>query len=155
LPFFGNDGKVPIVNEAQLRLDYADYPNTDYLDLFPSPLEALRALRVNAAGDAYEFYDAVNIVTQTIISGNTTTAPSEDAVYQALQAIAGSVSTTLPPGIEFTAVGGETSYDMGNTAIARMFFWNGVPQSFTQWSQIGSVISFAFPMNAGDFNQFI
>jgi len=153
--YFGNDGMVPIVDESQLKLIPFKLPDVTYLNLFPSPLQPLQSIRVNAAGTAYEFYPTVNIVTQTITAGNTTTAPSEDVVYQALQAIAGSVSTTLPPGIEFIAVGGETSYDMGNTAIARMFFWNGVPQSFTQWSQIGSVISFAFPMNAGDFNQFI
>ncbi len=154
-PFFGNDGKVPVVDEAEVKLKYIALPDVTYLNLFPSPLQPLQSIRVNAAGTAYEFYPTVNIVTQTILSGNTATAPSEDAVFQALATLAGSVSSTLPPGIEFTAVGGETSYDMGNTAIARMFFWNGVPQSFTQWSQIGSVISFAFPMNVGDFNQFI
>lgn len=153
--YFGNNGKIPMVNESQQKLIPFQLPDLTYLNLFPSPLEPLKSIRVNAAGTAYEFYPTVNIVTQFIRDGYTETAPSEDIVFQALKAISSSVSATLPPGIEFTAVGGETSYNMGNTAIARMFFWNGVPQSVTQWSQVGSVISFAFPMTAGDFNQFI
>jgi hypothetical protein len=96
-PYFGNDGKVPIVDEAQLKLLYTDLPDTSYLDLFPTPLQPLKALRANAGATAYEFYDAVNIVTQFIRSGYTETAPSEDVVFQALQAITAMIPPVVLP----------------------------------------------------------
>lgn len=152
--YFGKDGEMVVVNESELKLVTIPVPDVSGLSVFPTPLQAFKMLRVKADASGYEFVDAVNVVTQFIRAGYTETAPSEDVVYQALQNIINS-SATLPPGIEFTATGGETSYDMGNTAIARMFFWNGVPQSKTQWTQVGSIINFDFAMNTGDFNQFI
>lgn len=56
-PFFGQDGRVPVVNEAQLRLDYADIPDTTKLDQFPAFLVAGKMLQVNPAGTGYIFVD--------------------------------------------------------------------------------------------------
>jgi len=57
-PFFGQNGRIPVVNEAQLRLDYTDIPDVSKLDQFPSPLVANKMLKVNAGATAYEFVDA-------------------------------------------------------------------------------------------------
>lgn len=66
------------------------------------------------------------------------------------------VTSNFPKGIEYTAVGGETSFNIATTATASMMFWNGVPQSGTKWSQFGSSITLFFdnPLTAGDFMQF-
>ncbi len=62
----------------------------------------------------------------------------------------------FPKGVEFTAVGGETEFEIGTTALATMMFYNGVPQSGTMWDQAGTTINLNFdnPLNAGDFMQF-
>lgn len=67
-----------------------------------------------------------------------------------------STSEGFPKGIEYTAVGGETSFNIATTVQATMMFWNGSPQSGTKWSQFGSVITLSFdnPLTAGDFLQF-
>lgn len=82
--YFGNDGMIPMVDESQLKLVPFALPDVSYLYLFPAPLVANKGIKVNAGATAYEFYDIVNLVTQFIRSGYTTTAPSEDVVYQAL-----------------------------------------------------------------------
>lgn len=66
------------------------------------------------------------------------------------------VTSNFPKGIEYTAVGGETSFNIATTVEATMMFWNGVPQSGTKWSQFGSSITLFFdnPLTAGDFLQF-
>lgn len=51
--YFGKDGQVPVVDEAQLRLIAKVLPNTDYLSFFPSPLVPGQILQVNATGDGY------------------------------------------------------------------------------------------------------
>jgi len=57
-PFFGNDGKVPIVDEAEMKLKYTSLPDVSYLDKFPTPLVAGKILKVNAGATAYELVDA-------------------------------------------------------------------------------------------------
>lgn len=56
-PYFGNDGRIPIVNESELKLDYTDLPNTDYLDYFPSELMPGQILIVKLDGTGFEFID--------------------------------------------------------------------------------------------------
>lgn len=101
-------------------------------------------------------------ITQNIRSGYTETAPSEDVVFNALAGKADiddipTVPPAFPVGIEYTAVGGETSFDIGTTSIAHMLFWNGVPQSKIMWDQSGTLITLNFtsPLTAGDFLQMI
>lgn len=64
-------------------------------------------------------------------------------------------STGISQQIEFTAAGGETTHDIGTTALVKSWFWDGTPQAKSQWSQTGSVLTFAFPLQAGSFNIFI
>lgn len=56
-PFFGNDGKVPIVDEAEMKLKYTSLPDVSYLSKFPNPLVAGKILKVNAGATAYELVD--------------------------------------------------------------------------------------------------
>lgn len=62
----------------------------------------------------------------------------------------------IPKGTEYLATGGETSFDIGTTALASLMFYNGVAQAGSMWSQSGSIITLNFdnPLNAGDFMQF-
>lgn len=98
-------------------------------------------------------------IVQTIRAGFTQTAPSENAVYEALllKANAADIAVPFPKGVEYTASGGETSFDLSTTAAASMMFYNGVPQSGSMWSQSGSTITLNFdnPLNGGDFMQFV
>lgn len=66
-------------------------------------------------------------------------------------------AASLPAGVEFTAIGGETSFDMIYSGVAKLMFFNGVPQSKTMWNQSGSIINLNFtnPLSAGDFIQMI
>lgn len=82
--YFGNDRKVPMVDESQSKLIPYTIPDTSYLNLFPTPLVADKGIKTNSLGTAYEFYDIVNLVTQFIRLGYTATSPSEDVMYQAL-----------------------------------------------------------------------
>lgn len=151
LPFFGNDGKVPIVNEAQLRLDYATFPDTSYLNLFSFPLVANKGIKVNALATAYEFYDIVNLVTQFIRLGYTATSPSEDVVYQALalKANIADLPSALPK-IQITATAGQTVFPLGTTALVTAVFWNGALLNDLDWSQTGSNITTTFGFALGD-----
>lgn len=64
-------------------------------------------------------------------------------------------ATGLTEQIEFTATGGEISHDIGTDALVKSWFWDGSPQAKSQWTQVGSVLNFAFPLSAGSFNIFI
>lgn len=65
-------------------------------------------------------------------------------------------ASNFPKGIEYTAVGGETDFEIDTSATATMMFYNGVPQSGLMWDQSGTTINLNFdnPLNAGDFMQF-
>lgn len=100
-------------------------------------------------------------ITQNIRSGYTATTPSEDAVFKALALKANlsdipELPTQFPKGIEYTAIGGETSFSIATTALATMMYYNGSPQSGLTWDQSGSTITLNFdnPLNTGDFMQF-
>lgn len=149
--YFGNDGKIPIVDESQLKLIPYQLPDLSYLSLFPTPLVALKALRVNALATAYEFYDTVNLITQFIRSGYTSTAPSEDVVYQALalKANTADLPSALPK-IQITATAGQTVFPLGTTAIVKAVSWNGVILNDVDWSQTGSNITTTFGFELGD-----
>lgn len=86
-----------------------------------------------------------NVVNNSDVDGVTVT----DALNNLLTA------TGLTEQIEFTATGGETTHDIGTTALVKSWFWDGSPQAKSQWSQTGSVLTFAFPLSAGSFNIFI
>jgi hypothetical protein len=90
--YFGKDGQVVRVNESELKLETFTMPDVSYLSKFPTPLVAGMMLKVNAGATAYELVNALNIITQEIRAGYTETTPSEDAIFQALEAIQSSIS---------------------------------------------------------------
>jgi len=55
-PFFGNDGKVPIVDEAEMKLKYTTIPDTSKLDQFPANGILGKMLIGNASG-GYDLID--------------------------------------------------------------------------------------------------
>lgn len=95
--YFGNNGKIPMVDESQLKLVPFSLPDFSYLNLFPTPLVANKGLKVNSLATAYELYDIINIVTQFIRLGYTDTVPSEDIVYKALELKANISDIPVPP----------------------------------------------------------
>lgn len=96
-PYFGNNGKIPMVDESQLKLIPFSLPDFSYLNLFPTPLVADKGLKVNSLATAYELYDIINVVTQFIRLGYTDTVPSEDIVYKALELKANISDIPVPP----------------------------------------------------------
>lgn len=150
--YFGNDGKIPMVNESQLKLVPYSLPgNLSYLNLFPTPLVANKGLRVNSLATAYEFYDIVNLVTQDIRQFYTDTAPSEDAVYNALALKANIYD--LPssvPKIQFSADGTTSTYDIGVLAQIKAVFWEGALLDDADWSQTGTQFTLTFIPPAGN-----
>lgn len=93
--YFGKDGQVVRVNESQQKLETFVMPDVSYLSKFPTPLVAGMILKVNAGATAYELVNAFNVITQEIREGFTETTPSEDAIFQALEAIQSSISGEL------------------------------------------------------------
>ena len=82
--------------------------------------------------------------------------PSDiDNIAKVKLSVDSNASTGIPTQIEFTAIGGETTHDIGTNAIVKSWFWDGSPQAKSQWTQEGSVLTFAFPLSSGSFNIFI
>lgn len=154
-PYFGNNGKVPVVNESELKLDYLTLPDVSYLSKFPSPLQPLKALRANSSGTAYEFYDAVNAVTQFIRSGYTLTSPSEDVLNSALALKVGTTDI-LPKRLKSVGDGVNSSFDIGTTAKVSQVFYNSVMQDADViWIQTGSIITLNFVPETGALIQYV
>lgn len=144
--YFGNDGKIPMVDESQLKLvPYSLPSNLSYLNLFPTPLLANKGLKVNSLATAYEFYDIVNLVTQDIRQFYTDTTPSEDAVYNALtlKLNISDVPNSVPK-IQFSADGTTSTYDIGVLAQIKAVFWEGALLDDADWSQTGSQFTLTF-----------
>ena len=58
--YFGNDGKIPVVDESQLKLVPVDFPNLTKLNALPNTIEPNRMLIGNPTGTAYIFADVIN-----------------------------------------------------------------------------------------------
>tara|TARA_R110002049_G_scaffold4063_3_gene29323 strand:- start:5701 stop:9123 length:3423 start_codon:yes stop_codon:yes gene_type:complete len=76
-------------------------------------------------------------------NGSTTTAPSQNAVYDKIETVIAGVGTGATPEI-FTAVGGETNWVLTNPIVpSHKFFVNGVKMvEGTDYTQTGSTITF-------------
>lgn len=112
--------------------------------------------------------DVIGIV-QTIRSGFTGTAPSENAVFEALatkletggytgtaQDIVNLINTfSTVPKTQITATAGQTVFNIGTSALAKAVFWNSVILKENDWSQAGSNITITFPATLNDIFQFI
>lgn len=110
-------------------------------------------------------------ITQNIRSGYTTTTPSENAVFNALQdklsnggytgtaqdiiSLINSFPGSLPPKTQFIADGTQTSFDLGTNILAKQMFYNSVIQGGDQWSQSGTNVTTSFTPEAGALIQFI
>lgn len=55
--YFGKDGQIPIVDEAQLRLIPFVLPDASYLSKFPTPLVPNKILKVDPTGTNYILVD--------------------------------------------------------------------------------------------------
>jgi hypothetical protein len=90
-------------------------------------------------------------ITQTILSGNTQTAPSENAVYNALLLKANITDIPAPmPKLYFIADGLADSFDTGVNTEIKAVFWNGALLNDLDWSQTGSVFTLTFVPANGD-----
>ena len=133
--YLGRNGQFVFVNEAELKLDSADLPDVSYLAYFPRPLQPLKSIRVKADNSGFEFYDAINVVTQTINSGNTTTAPSEDIVYQALQNIQDQIGVIEPQSFIAPITGTNQVFEIiGGYTPKTVYRSKGVLYKTTEWS---------------------
>lgn len=106
-------------------------------------------------GDKFRGWIGNRYVVGTILSLPVSLPSDIDDPTRVELAIDSNASTGISEQIEFTAVGGETSHDIGTDALVKSWFWDGSPQAKSQWSQTGSVLTFAFPLSAGSFNIFI
>jgi len=149
--FFGNDGKVPIVDEAEMKLKYTSLPDVSYLSKFPNPIVAGGMLVGKPDASGYEFKNAINVVTQEIREGETTTTPSEDAVLKAftLKANLADIPNSLPQQLDFEANGVDNFIDIETTKIVKSFFYGSVLQTKDVWEQTDNIVTFTFTPDAG------
>jgi hypothetical protein len=147
--YFGNDGKIPMVDESQLKLVPFTMPNVAYLDKFPDPLEANKMLVVDPTGQFYIFTDPLNVVTQEIRELYTETSPSEDAVFKALALKTNISDAGLTEQLDFEANGVDNFIDIGTEVKAKSWFYASVLQQRLDWSQTGTIITFTFIPDAG------
>jgi hypothetical protein len=90
-------------------------------------------------------------ITQTILSGNTQTAPSENAVYNALLLKANASDVPVPlPKLYFVADGIATSFDTGSNATIKAVFREGALLDDNDWSQTGTVFTLTFTPANGE-----
>lgn len=106
-------------------------------------------------GDKFRGWIGNRYLVGTILSLPVSLPSDIDNPAKVELAIDSNASTGISEQIEFTATGGETTYDIGTDALVKSWFWDGSPQAKSQWSQTGSVLTFAFPLSAGSFNIFI
>ena len=92
-------------------------------------------------------------IVQTIRESFTTTAPSEDAVFKALALKANisdiPIQNYLIEQLDFEANGIDNFIDIGTTYLVKSFFYGSVLQLKSDWSQIGSIVTFTFIPEAG------
>jgi len=106
-------------------------------------------------GDKFRGWIGNRYLVGTILSLPVSLPSDIDNPARVELAIDSNASTGISEQIEFTATGGETSHDIGTNALVKSWFWDGSPQAKSQWSQSGSILTFAFPLSAGSFNIFI
>lgn len=99
-------------------------------------------------------------IVQTIRSGYTQTAPSEDAVYNALS-LKLNVSDLplptliLPPKLKSVGDGIASTFNIATTATVKQVFYNSVIQDNDVWTQSGSDIILTFVPENGALIQYV
>lgn len=160
--FFGQNGKTVVVDESQMKLvpvvfynvskftDLSDVPNAHvagkwlmsdgtkliFVDLPPAPTDPNSLPNGGYPGTGLDLSNAI------------------DNLQDQINLLS---SSNFPIGVEYTALGGETSFDIGTTALAKQMFYNSVIQAKAMWSQSGTTITLNFtnPLVSGDFMQFV
>lgn len=120
--------------------------------------EELNALTSNGTYWSLSVEIPINIelagITQNIRSGYTSTAPSEDAVFNALALkldVDELPEIPIPfPKRQITATAGQTVFDIETNALAIAVFREGVPLDDSEWSQSGSIITTTFPFEINE-----
>lgn len=149
--YFGKDGQILRVNESELKLETFELPDLSYLGYFPSPLQPLKSIRVKQDGLGYEFFEPVNIVTQTIIEGNTTTAPSEDVVYKALQNIQNQIAPIEPQSFPALSTGTNQTFTITGGHIPKTVYRSkGLLYKNIDWSFISPTLTIITNTNTGN-----
>lgn len=78
--YFGNDGKIPVVDESQSKLIPVDFPNLTKLNALPNTIEPNRMLVGNSTGTAYVFADVINSPIQVYTFDRLTVATQDFAI---------------------------------------------------------------------------
>lgn len=127
--YFGNDGKVPVVDESQLKLVPFALPDVTKLDDFPTPLEANKFLRVKSDATGYEFV----------------ILPSFDGV----QSI--DFSRLLAPQTNFIIPDGKIAlYAMVNGTMYYPLSANNASE-FNTFTQSGNTVTFTNTLETGEY----
>lgn len=127
--YFGNDGKIPIVDESQLKLVPFSLPDVTYLNNFPTPLEANKFLRVKSDATGYEF-----VVLPT---------------FDGVQSI--DFSRLLSPQQDFIIPDGKIAlYAMVNGTMYYPLTANN-PAEFNTFTQLGNTVHFTNTLDTGEY----
>lgn len=153
--YFGKDGQGLRVNEAELKLEPYVLPDVSKLDAFPLPLEALKMLRVNAEGTAYEFITqpAGSVLTVTgamvdntdplnpIINHDDTKADKTSIYPQIIDGIAGTTAGFTVGQTVYALPAGAKCIDvyLAHTKQYKITPNNGA--LVNRWSQIGDNVT--------------
>ena len=125
--YFGRDGQLLIVNEAEVRLDtvsYQIFTEADKIKL--NGIETGAQVNVNPDWNITDPLDK-----RTIFNKPDLTASQF-------------------PKIQFIADGTQDTFDMGTIAVITAVFWNSVLLNDDDWSQTGTTFTLTFTPTAGD-----
>lgn len=107
-------------------------------------------------GDKFRGWIGTRYLVGSILSLPVSLPADIDNASKVLLAVdSNNVLPVVPPGLEITADGVQTVFDIGTTAIVKMVFWGGVPLSSTDWSQSGQEITLTFTPDLNALIQFI
>jgi len=159
--YFGNNGKIVVVDEAQMKLIPITFYNVSkFTELSDVPNAQVAGKYLMSNGTSLIFTDLPPAPTDPNALPNGGYSGTGQDLANAIDNLQDQVNNLTPftglnQQIEFTATGGETTIDIGTDALVKSWFWDGSPQAKSQWSQSGSVLTFAFPLSTGSFNIFI
>jgi len=126
--YFGNDGKIPLVDESQLKLIPVDFPDVSKLSQFPSPLEPNKMLIVNPTGTAYVFTTAINSPIQVYTFDRLTVATQNFAI-------------PIGKTAKWAEVNG-TTYNLEDTTNTT---------EFNTFTQVGNTVSFKTALEINEY----
>ena len=150
LPYFGNNGKVPVVDEAQMKLIYSDFYNVQHFtDLADVPNSFVDGKWLRSSGSGLYFDDLPPAPTDPNAlpsGGYTGTGEDLNTAIENLQTEIDELPTPFVkvPKIQFTADGITATYDIVVNAEITAVEWNGVILNDNDWSQTGTEFTLTF-----------